>query len=829
MFLPLIAALTACNYTKRLKTGEYLVEKNKIIVSGDKVSSTDLEVVIKTQPNRKIFGKPRFHLWLYNVPNPEKFERLDSLKTIKKAKKNKRRIERGKKEKTYKTHWRKRFGTWIMTKVGEAPVLLDSSKVRSSRRNLSNYLFKKGYFNNETHDSIWLDTTRKKAYIFYLAYTHRNYTIDTFYTSSEDKKILKILKAASNESLIKENDKLDIDKLDDERARIVVYLKDRGYYDFSKDFISFIVDSSSSNHTVKLGMKIGRVLRKEPQNDSTWFEDNKRYVINNIYIYTDYIQGKDNIEDYDTVKFKDEDKEFIFLYRRKPSVKPKNILQHVYLLRGNYYRSKEVEATYKKLTSLGIYKSININFKTNASDPATPYLDCYIKLKPLKKQTFILEANGTNRAGNLGISGNIGYKNKNVFRGGESLRMKLTGGIEVQQLLANQDQTSVGSSVGVGNFKPLSTFNTIEFGPEISLTIPKFFVPFNVFKFSKNSSPKTVFSASLNYQKRPDFIRGIQDISFAYEWQRGTKFQYYLSPLKVSAVKINPSKEFQERLNTIKDPFLKYSYTDHIVVGSQFQFTYNTQRPTKNKDVLYIKSGVELSGLLLRQFFNLIQAKKDSIGSYEILGIRFAEFAKADVDFRYYINFNKSSQIVYRTAAGIGIPMANLNEALPFEKSFYVGGSNGLRAFRARTIGPGTFYDTTIAFDKIGDIHIEGNIEYRFDLLKIVKGALFYDAGNVWLVKPRTGKPGGEFTKDFYKQLAMGAGIGLRFDLDFFIFRFDFAYPLRQPQLPDGERWFFQKKTTTNIWLREFAENNNRIYSPFKSKPILNIGIGYPF
>lgn len=812
-----------------MNKGDYLVEKNKIQISGDKVSSSELEMVIKTQPNRKIFGKPRFHLWLYNIPNPTKFEHLDSLKTLRKIKKNERRVNKGKSKKHYKPHYRKRFGLWLMNKVGEAPILLDSAKVRSSVRNISNYLFKKGYFNNKVHDSIHLDSLHKKAYLYYFVKTGQFYSIDSFFVTSEDKKILKQIKNNLDESLIKVGEQLDINKLDEERSRIVTHLKDRGYYDFTKDFISYSIDSASKDHHVVVGMNIGRVLRKIPDSDSTWYEDNKRYLVNNVYIYTDYIQGKDNISDYDTIKYKEDDKEFIFLYHRRPNMKPHNLLQHVYLYRGNYYRLKEVEATYKKLSSLGLYKSINISFKPDNTDVNNPYLDCFVKLKPLKRQTFLLETNGTNRAGNLGISGNISYKNKNLFRGAESFRIALNGGIEVQQLLANQGESSVGDNISIGNFNPLNTFNTIEFGPEISLTIPKFLVPFNVFKFSKNSSPKTIFNASLNFQQRPDFVRGIQEASFAYEWRRSTKYSHYLSPFKLSAVKINPSEEFSARLNSIRDPFLKYSYTNHIVVGSQYQFTYNTQRPNKNKDVMYIKTGLELSGMVLRKLFEWSSAEQDSIGSYEILGIRFAQFAKADVDFRYYINFNKSSQIVYRTAAGVGVPLANLNEALPFEKSFYVGGSNGLRAFRARTIGPGNFYDTTITFDKIGDILLEGNIEYRFDLLKIVKGALFYDVGNTWLIRPNPGKPQGNFTSNFYKQLAMGAGVGLRFDLDFFIFRFDFAYPLRQPSLPDGEKWFFQPKTITNRWLEEFAQNNGLIYEPFRSKLIVNIGIGYPF
>lgn len=816
--------LSGCNYTKRLSKGQYLVEKNTILVTGDKVNTADLDAVLKTQPNRKIFGIPRFHLWLYNLPDTVKMHRKTEKKHIRINNRNKRRSKKGKELLPLKKSRKEKRGNWIKNSVGEAPVLLDTSKVKSSTKNLSNYLFKKGYFNNTVRDSIVLDSVHKKVYLYYLIQTHSPYHIDTFFVVSEDKKLLKQIRSVADESLIKEGDRLDIDKLDAERTRLIAYLKDRGYYDINKDFFTFKVDSTLRDNGVKIKMSIAKIQRKSPNSDSLYFEDHKRYTVNNIFIYTDY-DGTEDISKYDTSHYK----EHVFLYHKRPSMRPSNLVQHIYINHGYYYRAKEVESTYKKITSLGLFKSTNIIFKQNLADPENPMLDCYIKLKPLKRQKYGYEIKGTNRSGNLGISGEISYGNKNLFRGAEALKITLQGGLEVQQLLSNQGETTVGEGVGIGEFKPLSTFNTIEFGPEISLTIPKFLIPFNVFKFSKNASPKTVFKASLNFQQRPDFTRGIQEASLGYEWLHGTHFSHYFSPLTLSAVKINPSDEFKQRLNTIKDPYLKYSYTDHILIGSNYQLIFDKQLSNARKDHMYIKWNVEQSGNLTRMIFSLTNIEKDSSESYEILGIRFAQFVKTSVDFRYKINFNKSSQLVYRTAAGIGVPLANFNEALPFEKSFYVGGSNGLRAFRARSIGPGGFYDTLIAFDKTGDIILEGNIEYRFDLLKILKGAIFYDIGNIWLIKPNPGKPKAEISNKFYTQFAMGAGVGLRIDLDFFIFRFDFAYPLRQPSLPLGERWFFEPKTITNGWIKGFADRNEIAFSPFKSKMIINIGIGYPF
>lgn len=870
-----VLVITGCNYTKRLHKGQYLVESNKIKVHGDKISSNELEAIIKTPTNRKIFGSARFHLWLYNIPDTSRMYRKTDKRHKRIERKNVRRKRKGKKEKKLKDSFAEKTGNWLMKSVGEAPALLDSSKLSASRRNLSNFMLKKGYFDNVVTDSVVLDTAHKKAHLFYTIYTHQRYYIDTFLIKTEDKGILKPLGYSSNQTLIKQGDPADLNVLDEERNRLVTFLKDRGYFDMNKEYFTFRIDSNYAGkrkpvntlltdstkkpgtdtglniikdtmsiaqrqrleHGVKLTMNIARVPMV--QGDSTYLGNHKRYLINQIYIFTDHANGND-ISKYDSIHYK----EHIILFSGRPSMRPRELLQHIYINRGNYYRAREVEATYKKLSSLGIYRNTNINFKPNVSDPKAPYLDCFITMDPLKRQTYVVEANGTNRGGNLGIAGSVSYKNKNLFRGAEALKISLKGGIEAQQLLTNQDDATVGETVGIGEFKPLNTFNTIEFGPEVSLTIPKLLLPFNVYKFSKNSSPKTIFTASLNLQRRPDFSRGIQEGKLAYEFTHSPRdksrpgrqalntnivFSHYVSPLKISAVKIIPSKEFSNRLNTIRDPFLKYSYTDHLILGCQYIFTLNVQRKNKNKDQFYLRAGIEQSGNLARLYYDINDAPKDSLGSYEILGIRFAQYVKFDADVRYYINFNKSSHLVYRINTGIGVPQKNFNEALPFEKSFYVGGSNGLRAFRARTVGPGGYYDTLVAFDKTGDILMEGNIEYRFDLIKIVKGALFYDVGNVWMLRKNPGKPEGQISSQFYKQLAMGAGIGLRFDLDFFIFRLDFAYPIRQPNLPDGEKWFFQTKPITNQWLYDYAERTGGVYRPFKSKLIVNIGIGYPF
>ena len=853
---------------KELKKKDLVLKTNVFIVDKKSdLNTNDLYTLIKTKPNRKILGVVKFHLWLYNLFDTARVSRIDSVKRIKGVpavieknkkieEKNKKieaeniiRKEKGKKPKKlkeyeeYKPHWRKRFATWITTKVGEPPIVLDTGKVKASVKNLNLYLFKKGYFDNEVSDTILLDSANKKARVFYFIKPKTPYYIDTISYISEDKKILKQINYVQDQTLVKKDDKLDIDVLDEERARITTYLRDKGYYYFNKDYIVYRVDSALNSHKVKLTMIVKQVPKKHAEGDSTYYENHKKYTINKIYIYTDY-QDTRELENYDTIIRN----EHIFVYTNNwLHMKPQNLLQHIYINSGYTYRSKEVESTYKKLTSLGIYKSINIIFEENKADPNNPALDCFILMKPLKRQIYVFESNLTNRGGNRGISGDISYRNKNLFRGAESFKISLSGGIEAQQTIG-EDPNEENENLGVINdVTLLKTFNTIEFGPEVSLTIPKFFFPGKFLKFEKNASPKTVFTASLNFQHRPDFTRGIQEASLAYDWRKGkrkkgedaslateigtTIHAFYLSPLKLSAVKIyNKSADFQERLDNIADPLFKYSYSDHIILGLQGAYTYNTQFAVRRKHVLFLKFGFDQSGMLLRDIFTLTNQPKDSVGRFQILNIPFAHYVKTDCEFRYAISFNKSSQIVYRTFGGIGIPLKNSVDALPFEKSYFVGGSNGLRAWKARTLGPGTFFDPTGAYDKIGDIILEGNLEYRFDLLKVIKGALFCDAGNIWLLRPNSGKPGGEITSNFYKEIAIGAGVGLRFDLDFFIFRLDFAYPLRNPSLPEGERWSWEPKDEINQYLYNYSlTNSDYTYSPYKSRINLNIGIGYPF
>jgi outer membrane protein assembly factor BamA len=812
--------MQACNPVRKLQEDEYLLQKNIIECDVKNIDLYEIDGILKQKPNSRIFKKIPFHLIVYNWPDTVKMKEKTLKRHARIDRKNVKREAKGKKLKEYKLSIKERIGRWLMNSVGEAPVILDSTKVRTSVTQINYYMFNKGYFDNKVSDSIYYDQKKKRAHVIYTIKADKPYVINNVTFDIEDKKLKKQIEKIQRETVIKIGDVIDMDKLDDERTRINNYLKDRGYYYFNKEFVYFKLDSALCRNSVDIAVSIHNVSRPDPKNpDSLIQTPHIRYNVANIYVNTDFdpiIAGDESkVLVYDTVF--NADSSFYMIYnptKGKIKFKPDELVQSIYISKGTTYRQKEVENTYKKLSSLGIYKNISIGFQPNPLDPTM--LDCFINLVPSKRQSFLAEATGTNKGGNLGIQVNTSYRNKNVFRGGESFKFSLHGGIEAQQPVTNTDEQIIDVNGGiVTDLVPVNTFNTIEFGPEVSLNIPKFLTPFNLDKFSKKSSPSTVFTTKYNYQRRPDFTRAISEANWAYQFVIPGKEEkvdktfnsFYFTLLNLSGVNIsNETDEFIDRLNLLNDQLLINSYRDHLIIGSQLSYTFNLNSPSRLNDVFYFKTGLDWGGNLLRFIMNQTDLSQNDNGAYEILGIQYAQYVKTDIEARYYINFSEDSKLVFRSYGGIGVPGKNFDQALPFEKSFFVGGSNGLRAWKARAVGPGSYRDSLNSLDKIGDIVLEGNIEYRFDLFDIIDGALFADIGNIWNIKENQARPGSGISKNFYKELAIGAGIGLRLDLDFFVIRFDFATPVKDPEFEEGERWTFDIRRTN-----------------------INVGIGYPF
>ena len=313
-------------------------------------------------------------------------------------------------------------------------------------------------------------------------------------------------------------------------------------------------------------------------------------------------------------------------------------------------------------------------------------------------------------------------------------------------------------------------------------------------------------------QVRYAYSRYITMGSFGYDWKANPRLQFILTPIYLNSVKVNPSPEFQALLDQESNQRLKDQYTNHLILGGKYTFIYNTQNSfTKPRHYVYLRGSIESSGGLL-SLFNNTKLVSQNDDHHELLVIRYAQFLRADIDFRQYWRVGESSLLVFRQFVGVGVPYGNSYD-MPFERSFYAGGSTGMRGWTYRRLGPGAYVpsENTPNIERIGDIQLECNAEFRFPIYGSVNGAVFADLGNIWNYHDNDLLPGGAFHfNTFYQQLALDAGIGARFDFKVAIIRLDLAMPLRYPY-PDSEG---------NHW-------NLKSMGILDLHPVLNIG--YPF
>jgi len=470
----------------------------------------------------------------------------------------------------------------------------------------------------------------------------------------------------------------------------------------------------------------------------------------------------------------------------------------VFIKPGSYYSAEIVNKTYLNLGRLPIFRYKNIQFTeiTDISPEHKDLLDCKILLAREAVQSITVSPVGTNSAGAFGIQGNVIYQNRNIFRGAQLFSLNLSASAQTQ------------GNIGPEGSKSL--FNTLEFGANATLTFPQFLIPIRQETLPKSFKPKTSITVGYNFQRQSDYNRYISNVTFGYTWNQTEKLIHTLNPIEVSFVKVMPDSAFVAWLNSLTDKRLINQYTNHMVAGLRYTITYNSQDRTRIENFLYIRANLQTGGNLFYGINSLVGGNKTG-SSYTMFGVPYSQFVRPDVDFRYYQMLLKGKLIVYRFYGGIGFSYGNSN-LLPFEKAFFAGGANDIRGWKMGSLGPGSYFNDTVTnnYNQIGDLQLQANIEYRFPVYKMVKGAIFFDAGNIWLLHSSSDFPGGKFNfSTFIPQIAIDAGIGIRLDFDFFVFRLDPAIPIRVPHYPKNDRWTFDKMRLGDI--------------------IWNFGIGYPF
>lgn len=746
-----------------------LVVENNVIVNGKNARNSDIYNYIRQKPNKKSLFFFRFGTGLYNMANPDSSAAAKNIHGF-------------------------------LKRIGEKPVVLLNQQTDKSTKQMELFYRNSGYFYAKARSEVkYKRNNEKKAVINYYINTGPQYFIQNIsYDNIEDRQLKSMAKLTELNSFIESNMPYDLDMLDKERDRLTALYKNNGYYKFSKEYIHLLADSTLNNHKVNLSVKI-----KNPQLkiDSTVVDlPHYKYQLRNIYIQTDY-KAENILAKTDTTYYDG----YYFITTGETKFKPEVVINQLRFRTGQFYSKEIVEQSYRNISTLKAFKGIRISFsEPDIMEEGVKMLDCEIKLSPFSKLQYSLDQEFTHTSGNLGLAGSVTFTNKNLFKGAENLDVRFTGSIESQQ-------TSVDD--------PDAIFNAWEISSEATLKIPKFVSPINMNKYLPvNHNARTNISVSLARQDRPDFNRYSVSTSFGYTWQEGLNKQHTISPIELNFVALDAiSTDF---FGTIAGTLLEQQFKNHLITSTSYSYTFNNQDTDKIKNHSYFKGHLELSGNLLRALggAGIIPSVVDSTSSnnlsYEILDVQFTQYVKTFFDLRHFVEFDEDYTLGFRGFTGVAVPYGN-SDAVPFQKQFFVGGSNDLRAYEAYSLGPGSYSIDTTNYHT-ADIKIAFNVEYRFPIINSLKGAIFTDIGNIWLLEKIFNddgveqRPGGEFSFDrFYKEFGIGAGFGIRYDFSFFVIRFDVGIPLTNPRLPDGKRWI-----GNDIELRTTR---------------FNFGLGYPF
>jgi outer membrane protein assembly factor BamA len=778
MLITALLMLAGCKTTGTIGDDEYLLNKNTIVLNRNDIprktlgfDPNDLNDILLQKPNKKFLGLVRPGLWVNSFASKRK---------------------------------QSKFKKWLNKTMGSEPVVFDAYKVDRSVKQLQQYLNNYGYFNSKVNYEVI--KKNKKANVKYTVSLSMPYIIRNIFYKIPDSAVRKAILEIKDKLSVKKNSVYNVDLLDQDRQTIAAHLRNLGYYYFLPEFVFYEVDSAFNNHEMVIYLNVEQVQIPDPANpDSTLLVDHKKYYVNNIYINPDFdplLTDTSNMSVYRNPNPKKGINHFLIYYRNKLKFRPKTLRNSIFLEPMKLYSEKKEKNTFKQLSSYPLFGYTSIEFKPSQqpeghSGGDKNFLNCEINLTRKPVQSFSIEAEGTTSGGKLGMAGNLVYKNLNIFRGGEVLTLKLSGGLEWQQ--------GGGKRNDVFLF-----FNTIETGAEAYIDFPKFLLPVSQDKIPKLLKPKTSIRVGINYQNRPDYKRYISNLSFGYYWRAKSFRNHRFIPIEVNSVSIFPDSAFIKKIIELNDPRLTNQYSDHFIMITKYSYIYNNQQRGKIKNFKYLRWNIETGGNLLQLIKNLSNAPKNEDDYYTVMNIPYAQYVRSDIDYRHYFALSSQNTFVARAMLGVGVPYGN-SPSLPFEKGFYSGGANGMRGWEYRDLGPGGFRDSSGAyFERMGDITFGANLEYRFPVYSFLKGAVFMDFGNIWLLYSSTTFPGGKFSfNKFLGEIAVDGGLGARLDFDFFIFRVDAAIALKDPSYPAGERWQFNHLQIKQV--------------------IWNFGIGYPF
>lgn len=765
------AAVVSCSNTKFLKDGQMLYTGAEVKIENDtlpKKKKNELKAALEEnltpKPNSSFLGL-RPKLYAYNATKEPKKE--------------------------------KGLRYWLKYKFGEEPVLLGDVDREFNKDIIVNYSENKGYFNAKAkYDTV---SKNKKAQVIYTLNPGAQYLISNVNFVEDSTLVNREIQSFKDKTLLKPGNPFDLDVIKAERQRIDDGLKDKGFYYFNPDNIIVQADSTvSKDHKVEMIVKL---------KDNTPKLATEQFTIDKVVVFPNYNlrdakKGLYNIP-MNPDSLKGYEYNDIYVVDPKKKFKPRMFDRALYFDRGDIYNRKDHNLSLNRLISLGVFKFVKNEFVV--SDSLNHKFDAYYVLTPRELQSLRLEALGrTNSANYAGSELNLNWTQRNFFRGAEQFKASVYGAFDVQ----------------IGG--PADAENIFRAGANAQLSIPRIVAPFR-FNSSSAFVPRTNVKLGYEFQNRTTlYSLNTFNASFGYQWKENVRKEHELNIIDVSLIR---PADVTAKFDSISrnNPYQQRITQQQLIFGPTYSYTYSTTMlPRKN--TFYYKGMLDLAGNIT----GLVTGANAKEGKEKtIFGVPFSQYAKIENDVRFYHKFTEKTSFASRFIAGVAVPYGN-SEHIPFSRQFFVGGSNSIRAFRARTLGPGSFDPRTqqqnggFAFDQAGDVKLELNAEYRANLYKFLNVAAFVDAGNIWLINDEIDKngintrPGGKFSKEFLSEIAVGAGVGLRLDFSILVLRLDLAMPLRVPYYEKGERWAFDRIN--------FGDSSWR-----RDNLILNIAIGYPF
>lgn len=674
------------------------------------------------------------------------------------------------------------FRNWLK-KSGEKPVLLADINREYNENILRNRMENLGFFNAYvTSDTSIVGKLGEVRYNAFPGNIYRIAKVD-FELDSNKQLGIDILKSKSN-SLLQVGHNYNLDVVISERDRIDNELKNKGYYYFSPDNLLVEVDSTKGEDKVDMYVTLKPETAEKAKYPQT---------IGNIYIYPNY---KVSSEGYSTRKPRESEryKDNMYIVDRENTYRKKVLANHIFFKNGDTYNRVMHNRTISHLVNLNAYKFVKNNFIDNPDSANT--MDVYYYLTPMPKRSIRFEVLAKTASVYNGTEGNVNWTMRNAFKGFETLNLTVFSGYETQT---------------GGNANLNSSY--LRYGAEVAITWPRLLSPYK-WAPSRRFIPKTYTKVGYEFlTRRNAYTLNSLTMNFGYNWKENEQKQHDLALLEIIYVQPrNISAEYQAQMDTV--PTLRHIIDQQFSFGPNYNYIF-TNSMENRQHTFYAKAGLNTSG----NFLGLIQGSKDG-DPKKFLGQAYSQFVKTEVDLRHYMKLSPTSVLASRVMIGMSYSYGN-SRSLPYLKQYYTGGPNGLKAFRARSVGPGSAMPENLGkenffADQTGDFKLELNTEYRAKITGIFHWAAFIDAGNVWLQREDSNKPGGKISGSFYKELAVGVGAGLRMDLDFLILRTDLAMPVRQPFRPSGERWVFKEIDFGNSAWR----HQNLIF---------NLAIGYPF